>query len=232
MRNEQTRIFPLGENALTIELANEISEPLNDRVLELFRHFERHPFPGFIESVPAYSSLTIFFDVFRVRAHFAGSDSAYEAVHRLANKAIDEASGAAAAKSGTNLIEVPVFFDDVSAPDMSSITEFSGLAREEVIDIFTSHVYRVYMLGFLPGFAYMGEVDKRIAVPRKPTPRLTVPKGSVGIAGRQTGIYPFESPGGWQIVGRTTMELFTTDDETPCFFAPGDHVKFYEVEEV
>ena len=130
------------------------------------------------------------------------------------------------------MIEVPVFFDDECAPDLRAIAEFGGLAPDEVIDIFTSEIYRVYMLGFLPGFAYMGEVDKRIAVARKPTPRLKVPKGSVGIAGRQTGIYPFESPGGWQIIGRTKMELFTPDDETPCFFAPGDHVKFYQVEEV
>jgi KipI family sensor histidine kinase inhibitor len=88
------------------------------------------------------------------------------------------------------------------------------------------------MLGFLPGFAYMGEVDASIATPRRDTPRVKVPKGSVGIAGRQTGIYPFESPGGWQIIGRTTEELFTPDDDTPCLFEPGDRVKFYEVERV
>jgi len=231
MKHGQTRIFPLGENALTIELANEISEPLNDRVLELYRYFERRPFPGFIEAVPAYSSLTIFFDVVQVRNHFAGYGSAFEAVKSLARKALEK-KAPAAVRSAAPVIEVPVFFDGECAPDLQAIAEFSGLAPDEVIDIFTSRIYRVYMLGFLPGFAYMGEVDSRIAAPRKSTPRLKVPKGSVGIAGRQTGIYPFESPGGWQIVGRTKMELFTPDDETPCFFAPGDHVKFYQVEEV
>lgn len=231
MRNDRTRIFPLGENALTIELANEISEPLNDRVLELFAYFEQTPFPGFIESVPAYSSLTIFFDALQVRSNFPGYGSAFEAVKSLARTALEK-KAAAAVRSEAVVIEVPVFFDYECAPDLRYIAEFSGLAPHEVIDIFTSQIYRVYMLGFLPGFAYMGEVDKRIAAPRKSTPRMKVPKGSVGIAGRQTGIYPFESPGGWQIVGRTKMEFFTPDDGTPCFFEPGDHVKFYQVEEV
>lgn len=231
MKHDGTRIFPLGDNALTIELANEISEPLNDLVLALFRHFERRPFPGFVEAVPAYSSLTIFFDVVQVRSHFPGCESAFETVKNLARKALEK-KAAAVIKSEAAVIEVPVFFDDECSPDLRAVAEFSGLAPGEVIDIFTSQIYRVYMLGFLPGFAYMGEVDQRIAVPRKSTPRLKVPKGSVGIAGRQTGIYPFESPGGWQIIGRTKMELFTPDDETPCFFSPGDHVKFYQVEEV
>jgi inhibitor of KinA len=231
MKHDRTRIFPLGENALTIELANEISEPLNDRVLELYRYFERQPFPGFIESVPAYSSLTIFFDVVQVRNHFPGYGSAFDVVKGHAGMAL-KMKAAAAVRSEANVIEVPVFFDDECAPDLRAIAEFSGLAPDEVIDTFTTQIYRVYMLGFLPGFAYMGEVDERIAIQRKSTPRLKVPKGSVGIAGRQTGIYPFESPGGWQIIGRTKMELFTPDDETPSFFAPGDHVKFYQVEEV
>lgn len=231
MKNEQTRIFPLGENALTIEFANEISEALNDRVLALFRYFRRNPFPGFIESVPAYSSLTIFFDIVRVREHFNGFSSAFEAVQNLAREALDLVLGGPI-ETGHDLIEIPVFFDDEFASDLPFVAEFSGLARDEVIEIFTSGIYRVYMLGFLPGFAYMGAVDERIAVPRKQTPRLKVARGSVGIAGRQTGIYPFESPGGWQIVGRTRMELFTPDDDTPCFLEPGDHVKFYQVEEI
>jgi inhibitor of KinA len=231
MKHDRIRIFPLGENALTIELANEISEPLNDRVLELYRHFERERFPGFIESLPAYSSLTIFFDVVQVRNRFPGYGSAFDAVKSLAREALEKKK-AVAVRPDVPVIEVPVFFDDECAPDLRVIAEFSGLAPDEVIGIFTSQIYRVYMLGFLPGFAYVGEVDSRIAAPRKSTPRLTVPRGSVGIAGRQTGIYPFESPGGWQIVGRTKMELFTPDDDTPCFFAPGDHVKFYQVEEV
>jgi inhibitor of KinA len=102
-----------------------------------------------------------------------------------------------------------------------------NLTREKVVEIFLEKTYRVFMLGFLPGFSYMGEVDERIAAPRKSAPRLKVPRGSVGIAGRQTGVYPFESPGGWQIIGKTAIELFTPDAEIPTVLRAGDLVKFY-----
>ena len=106
------------------------------------------------------------------------------------------------------------------------ISETKNLAKEKIIEIFTARTYRVFMLGFLPGFAYLGEVDERIAVPRKETPRLKVPQGSVGIAGNQTGIYPLESPGGWQIIGKTETKLFTPNEKKPTFFQCGDLVKF------
>jgi KipI family sensor histidine kinase inhibitor len=122
-----------------------------------------------------------------------------------------------------------VRFDDGSAPDLGFVAESSGLSREKVIEIFVSVTYRVYMLGFLPGFSYMGEVDDRIATERKETPRLSVPKGSVGIAGKQTGIYSLESPGGWQIIGRTTAKLFTPRAERPSLLQPGDQVRFVAV---
>ena len=100
------------------------------------------------------------------------------------------------------------------------------MSRDDVIELFTSKTYRVYMLGFLPGFAYMGEVDTRIAVPRRETPRMSVPKGSVGIAGRQTGIYPFQSPGGWQIIGRTDLDMFSATRDPNSLLQPGDEVTF------
>jgi len=123
-------------------------------------------------------------------------------------------------------IEIPVRFGAESALDIEYVAESHGLSVEEVIDIFTSRTYRVFMLGFLPGFTYMAEVDDRIATPRKDAPRTAVPKGSIGIAGKQTGIYSLESPGGWQIVGRTDVEMFTPDGERPTLLNPGDHVKF------
>jgi inhibitor of KinA len=230
MNDEQTRIFPLGENALTIEFANKISEELNDRVLSLARYFEKHRFRGFVETVPAYSSLTIFFDLLQVRKSYPKFATAFEAVKDIAKKAARKAVPEAQDESVPR--EIPVFFDESSGPDLKDLAARHGLTRERVIEIFTSKIYRVYMLGFLPGFAYMGEVDERIATPRRDTPRFKIPKGSVGIAGRQTGIYPFESPGGWQIIGRTTDQLFTPDDETPCFFKPGERIKFYPVEKV
>ena len=126
----------------------------------------------------------------------------------------------------TKLIEVPVRFTSANGPDLEDVAIRSGLTVSNVIDIFTSRTYRVYMIGFLPGFAYMGEVDDRIRMPRHQQPRMKVPKGTVGIAGAQTGIYPLETPGGWQLIGRTDVEFFTPTSEAPTLLFPGDQVRF------
>jgi KipI family sensor histidine kinase inhibitor len=130
----------------------------------------------------------------------------------------------------TRTIEIAVRFDRGSALDLDHVAELSGFRPDDVVNIFTGTTYKVFMLGFLPGFAYLGEVDERIATPRRDSPRLAVPKGSVGIAGRQTGIYSLESPGGWQIIGRTETEMFAPENEKPCRLAPGDYVRFVPVE--
>jgi KipI family sensor histidine kinase inhibitor len=127
------------------------------------------------------------------------------------------------------MVEVPIIIDRDSALDLEFVSKFSGLPEDKVIAIFLGRIYTVFMLGFLPGFAYMGEVDGRIAAPRKQTPRVKVPKGSVGLAGKQTGVYPLESPGGWQIIGRTDMKIFDPTSERPCPLEPGDEVKFLRI---
>lgn len=218
------RIFPLGECALTIEFGNTINVELNDKSLAAAKHFESNPFPGFIESVPAYSSATIFYDLITVRRSYPEFPSAFAAVKSIAEAAVTQLHKYI--KTTGRTIEIPFNLDDESAPDLRESAKAAGFSKEEFIRIFTERIYRVYMLGFLPGFAYMGDVDERIAVPRKQTPRLIVPKGSVGMAGLQTGIYPLESPGGWQIIGRTTTELFMPESEAHCLFQPGDLVRF------
>ena len=222
--SENPRIVPLGEGAVTVDFGNEISVPLNERVIALALKLESDPFPGMIEAVPAYASVSIFFDLVEVCRSFPKSSSAYAAVSDLVGSAIQDLP--VADGNETPPIEIPVDFGDTSALDLTTISQHSGLSRENVIDIFVSRTYRVFMIGFLPGFAYMGEVDERIAVPRHSSPRLRVPKGSVGIAGRQTGIYPLESPGGWQIIGRTHVEMFTGDETGPCRLHAGDIVRF------
>lgn len=221
------RVFPLGENALTIDFGGEISPALNDKVLRLADFLAHSSFAGFVELVPAYSSLTVFYDVFAVRKNFPAFESAFEAVKIFLENAMENSVGEIESAE-PRLVEIPVSFAENAALDLEFVAAENDLAREEVIRIFLSKTYRVFMLGFLPGFAYMGEVNERIATPRKPVPRLKVPRGSVGIAERQTGIYPFESPGGWQIIGRTSIELFTPGAETPTILQPGDLVKFYE----
>jgi inhibitor of KinA len=219
------KIFPLGDNALTIEFGNEISAELNNRVLNLARFFDRKPFIGLIEIVPAYASLTVFYDISRVRKNFPNSLTAFEAVKNLTEIALRNANDIAEAEC--RLMEIPICFDAKYALDLESVASLNNLTQQEVIEIFLSKTYRVYMLGFLPGFSYMGEVAKEIAAPRRENPRLIVPKGSVGIAGQQTGIYSLESPGGWQIIGRTNIEMFTPNEEIPTYLQAGDFVKFY-----
>lgn len=224
--NESVKIFPLGDNALTIEFGAEISENLNRRAIKLAGYLEQNKFPGFVETVPAYASLTIFYDVFTVRKNFPASTTAFDAVKKFVESELGNLEEIPEAESC--LIEIPVCFDSEFALDLDFVAEKSGLEKSEVISIFTEKTYRVFMLGFLPGFSYMGEVDASIAMPRKDTPRLKVPKGSVGIAGKQTGIYSCESPGGWRIIGKTDIDLFTPEAEKPCLLRPGDLVKFYE----
>lgn len=227
MTEESIRIFPLGDSALTVEFGDRVSVDLNKRAIALATHFQNNSFPGFIESVPAYASTTIFYDLFEVRRAFAEFATAFDAVKSLADNATNNLS--LSHNEASRTIEIPVHFDTDSALDLDFIAEQNNLSRDEVIAIFTAATYRVFMLGFLPGFTYMGEVDERIATPRRETPRTLVPKGSVGIAGKQTGIYSLASPGGWQIIGRTDVEMFTPNAESPSLLQPGDEVRFIAV---
>jgi len=218
------RIFPLGENALTVEFGNEISLDLNRKALVLADYFQKDPFPGFVEAVPAYASTTLFYDPIVVRKTFYEFGTVFEAVESFAESAVSIAGRATNREE--RIVKIPIIINSDSSPDLDFISEFSGLPQDTVIAIFLDRTYTVFMLGFLPGFAYMGKVDERIAAPRKQTPRIKVPKGSVGIAGRQTGVYPLESPGGWQIIGRTETKMFDPSSEPPCPLKPGDEVRF------
>jgi len=209
------RIFPLGDSAATIEFGNEISTELNDRVLALADDLSSNPFDGLRETVPAYASVTVFYD-HRI--------SRFNAVKLELEKRAESIGKADSAPP--RVLEIPILISNETSPDLARVAEHAGLAMDEVLEIFLSDTYRVYMLGFLPGFAYMGEVDERIAAPRRETPRTNVAKGSVGIAGKQTGIYPLESPGGWNIIGRTELEMFDPTSDQPCTLKPGDEVRF------
>lgn len=219
------RIFSLGEEAVTVEFGRELSVKSNELAIELAEFIEQQPFPGFIECVPAYASTTVFFDSISVRRSFPNFESPYAAVTEILTRLV-KTMGAPRRVRPRRSVEIRVSFAPSDAPDLAALAAEKGIAADDFIEIFISRTYRVYMLGFLPGFAYMGSLDRRIASPRLQTPRLRVPKGSVGIAGRQTGIYPLESPGGWRLIGRTDAELFDPAGEPLCRFAPGDQVRF------
>lgn len=218
------KIALLGESSVVVEFGRVISEDLNRQATGLAKHLAENPFAGFVEAVPAYASTTVFFDPEVIGGQIGGRDRVLDLIAVKIQLAIGRMK--ITDQPSDLLIEIPSMFDEVSGPDLPLVAEKSGLSVNEVVELFTSSAYRVFMIGFLPGFAYMGEVDERIALPRKQQPRQVVPKGSIGIAGRQTGIYPLESPGGWQLIGRTEVELFTPYAERPTLLQPGDLVRF------
>jgi inhibitor of KinA len=220
------KIKPLSESAVVVEFGDEISEELNANAIALADLLERDRFLGFIEAVPAYASVTVFCDAAKA-AERSDHSTAARFVEAVLGGAFDKLS--VKTSSTRDVVEIPTDFSSPVGLDLETVANTCRLKVDDVIDIFISRTYRVYMVGFLPGFAYMGETDERIRVPRLEKPRAKVPKGSVGLAGAQTGIYPLESPGGWQIIGRTSIEMFTPDAETPSRLKAGDIVKFIPI---
>ena len=220
-------IRPLGESAVVVEFGNVISDDLNDRAIALTEALTSNPFSGFIEACPSYCSTTVFYDLITVRRSFTEYPTAFSAVESFVKNA---ALNLAIRRSENQpIFDVPVDFSSRHGLDLESVAVSCGLSVSDVIEIFTSPVYRVYMVGFLPGFAYMGEVDERIRLPRRPQPRVKVPKGSVAIAGSQTGVYPLETPGGWHILGHTETEFFLPEQDPPSLLKPGDRVRFIAI---
>ena len=225
--NPAYRIYPLGDRALSVDWGNRIDPDLNARSLALFDRLQRAVLPGITNLVPAYSSLTLIFDAVVLADQYPGQQP-YEVVRQQV-LALLETQEAAAGPSPGRLVEIPVCYAPGYGPDLDALARSAGLSSEAVIDLHSATEYRVYMLGFLPGFAYLGRVDRRIAAPRRASPRTHVPAGSVGIAGEQTGIYPQASPGGWNLIGRTPLPLFDARNANPTLLHPGDRVRFYPV---
>ncbi len=224
----QYRIFPLGDSALTIDFGNCISRDVNQLVTDYFKDWMKDPFPGMIDLVPAYCSLTIYFDSLMIQAINTKKTTAAEWMKMKAEERLLIPS--VQRNTAHPLLRIPVCYSGAFAPDLAEVAISKILDPDEVIQIHSSRMYRVYMLGFLPGFAYLGELDERITMPRKMQP-VPVVAGSIGIAGRQTGMYPFDSPGGWQIIGRTPLNIFDSSRSNPCLLQAGDDVQFFSVDE-
>ena len=218
------RIFPVGDTALTIDFGNQIDENINKQVLGLFTALKTKPLPGMTEAVPAYSSLTVYYDMIAVQKK--KNETAYDRVKQQLEEQLGSLS--AMQEENSRLVSIPVCYDPLLAPGIVDLSSTRNISIEEIIHIHTARSYRVYMLGFLPGFAYMGDVDERIVMPRKSKPE-TVLAGSVGIAGKQTGIYPMTSPGGWCIIGRTPITMFETGEDYKTLLQAGDYVRFTSI---
>ncbi|MCK6617058.1 MAG: 5-oxoprolinase subunit PxpB [Cyclobacteriaceae bacterium] len=217
-------IYPVSENALTICLGNELNAVINDQVFRLYNHLRKQSKPFWRDLIPAYCTLTVVYDIKEIRKH---SQSAFEWVSKQLKEAIDRCDDAGILPS--RQLFIPACYEPEFGFDLKSLSKAKKIFIDQLIELHTAQTYRVYMLGFLPGFAYMGIVNDKIATPRLTTPRKHVPAGSVGIAGNQTGIYPLDSPGGWHIIGRTPVKLFDAHAENPALFQPGDEVKFYPI---
>ena len=220
-------VFPLGDSALTIDYGNIMDETVNRKVLAIFRSLQERPLQGVIEAVPAYSSITLYYDITSVVKHHPGGKTAFEIMAGKMEQRLLEPI--AEDNSVPVLLKIPVCYESEFGLDLEQLATARNIRPEDVIRIHTSKTYTVYMLGFLPGFSYMGNVDDEIALPRRTNPRPRVEAGSVGIAGHQTGIYPLASPGGWQIIGRTPVKLFDSEKKELTLLKPGDRVQFYSI---
>ena len=197
-------IDPLGDSALLIQFEDILDESINKKVLQVFYRLKNSGTIWIRDVIPAYSSLAVHYNPFIITKEKIHQTIFETAVAQI-QKIINEEAGQKEIIS--SVIHVPVCYEQQYAPDLEQLAKQKELTVQQVIELHTSKSYRVYMIGFLPGFAYMGEVEERIATPRKQQPANVV-AGSVGIAGKQTGIYPLASPGGWQIIGRTPLAPF------------------------
>jgi len=214
------RYLPAGDRGLVVEFGNRISMEINNQVRALAHALEAAGIPGLVEVVPTYRSLGILYDPGRL--------SYEEAQRRI--RPVAESLDLGILPPPKRVV-IPTVYGGVYGPDLAFVAQHAGLSEAEVIRLHTEAVYHVYMLGFTPGYTYLGGLPERLHTPRLPSPRLKVPGGSVGIGGSQTGIYPLESPGGWRIIGRTYLSLFDASKEIPTPIQPGDMVQFEAITE-
>jgi len=222
--SEHYNIYPCGDHAITIELGKTIDRSANEKVMALFHQLTALDIHGVKDIIPAYTTLTVVYDIQKIKQQT--ELTAYRFMYAKTVAALNTLTTQTIAQQ---CIKIPVCYDVSFGIDLPLIAQQKQISINEIIQIHTFIQYQVYMLGFLPGFAYMGIVDKRIAAPRLPQPRTTVAAGSVGIAGNQTGIYPLASPGGWKIIGRTPLTMFDANKENPCLLQPGNTVQFVSI---
>jgi inhibitor of KinA len=231
MKQKDMRLFqlyPLGDSAVTVQFGETIDEDTHTKVRAFCAYLERHPFPGFVEQVPAFTTVTIYYDPWVVSEK--GLHNPYTRMTEQLQHMLKQAKEShASARPRT--VEIPVCYNGAFGPDLEYVARRAKLTPQEVIASHTRGKYLVYMIGFAPGFPYLGGMSKKLATPRKKNPRERIPAGTVGIAGNQTGIYPIETPGGWQLIGRTPLQLFDPNREHPSLLQAGDLVRFVAISE-
>lgn len=220
----------LSDSCVIVRFGDAIDAAVNERVLGLAASLERDPLPGQRDVVPAFASLAVHFDpCFETDSGRAHSEAFMEL---LRERCADANVAAAVPVAASRLIEIAVCYDVSVADDLEHVAAHAGISIDELAALHTAPEYRVHMIGFTPGFPYLGGLDPRLAMPRRTTPRERVPAGSVAIGGEQTGIYPNDAPGGWWIIGRTPMRLFDASVEPPSALIAGDRIRFRAIDPV
>lgn len=213
----------MGDRALLLEFGDRIDADLSARIAAAAQRLRASPPPGVLDIVPAYTTLTLHYDPAKIGA----GAIPYEALAEQIESWLREETHIE--PSPGRLVKIPVCYGNGFGEDLDDVAGTHGLTAEQVIALHSGAEYRVHMLGFVPGFAYLGGLDPRLATPRHATPRPRVPAGSVAIGGEQAGVYPLETPGGWQIIGRTPLKLFTPEIDPPCVLNAGDTVRFVPI---
>jgi KipI family sensor histidine kinase inhibitor len=216
----KTISFLMGDRGLLLEFGDEISREVNEKVRRMAWAIQAEAIEGIIETVPTYRSLLVIYHP--TTLSIENLKKRLELIEEgLQQTPLPE----------PKLTQIPVVYGGIYGPDLEGVANYLQSSSEEVIRLHCSQPYLIYMIGFMPGYPYMGELPQALVTPRLKTPRLIVPKGSVAIAQRQTGIYSMESPGGWRILGRTPVELFDPEKDPPALLRMGDFVQFYPVTE-
>ncbi|MDR1600611.1 MAG: 5-oxoprolinase subunit PxpB [Oscillospiraceae bacterium] len=217
---EAFRFLPAGERAVVVECGDAIDPAVNDKVVALAASLTAKPIPGVLESVVSYRSLLVMFDPMRV--------GGWGLRRRLARR-LRSLGAVGPAETLSRTVDIPVCYGGAFGPDLPDVAAHTGLSIEEVAHRHSAVAYRVYMIGFMPGFPYLGGLDDALVTPRLPTPRALIPAGSVGIGGNQTGVYPLDSPGGWRLIGRSPLRLYDAGSDNPVLLSAGDGVRFVPV---
>lgn len=215
---DDVRFLIAGDHAMVIEFGNEIDTTINVKVLTLINLIKTSPVRGIIEAVPTFRSVMIYYNP---------KEISYHKLKRKISKLVHKKNSTDTLEK--RVIEIPVCYDAPFGEDMNRVSEFTKLDKNEIIQLHSEKEYLIYMLGFLPGFAYLGGLNERLHTPRLPNPRIRIPSGSVGIGGEQTGIYPLDSPGGWNLIGATPIKPFNLNLERPILYQPGDYIQFVPI---
>lgn len=218
MLMERAKLKISGDSAILVEFENRIAPEINRLVRNFTLSLEKEQIPGIVEIVPAYCAVTV---------HYRPETILFDALKTRLSAVLEKLGEADI--PAADVWELPVLYGGEAGPDLGFVAEHNGLTPEDVIRIHSESEYLVYMLGFTPGFPYLGGMSPAIETPRLTAPRLRIPAGSVGIAGKQTGVYPIPSPGGWQLIGRTPVRLYDAEREEPVLIRAGDYVKFVPV---